>query len=73
LDWSAFGDYSTFLYANEAEKIINEKKNSKNPFFLYLPFQSVHFPLEVPEIYKTLYPNEKDDQRRTFMAMISVE
>ena len=60
VDWSSFGKYSTFLYAQEAERIISTKKNTQNPFFLYLPFQSVHYPLEVPQYYLDLYPNEKE-------------
>lgn len=71
VDWTAYGEYSTFLFANEAERIIEETSRSEDPFFLYLPFQSVHFPLEVPQIYKDLYPNEKDKQRQTYLGMIT--
>ena len=71
VDWTAYKEYSTFVYATEAERIIHERKSSQNPFFLYLPFQSVHFPLEVPQEYRELYPNEKDKDRQTYLGMIS--
>ena len=59
------------MYAEEAERIISTKHESSAPFFLYLPFQSVHFPLQVPQLYKDLYPNEKDEERKTFLGMVS--
>ena len=70
IDWTAFGKYSTFLFAEEAERILSFHPDS-NPFFLYLPFQSVHYPLDVPQVYKDLYPNEQDDERKTYLGMIS--
>ena len=52
-------------------KVIEENAKSKDPFFLYMPFQSVHFPVEVPKIYEDLYPHEKDVQRRQYLGMIT--
>ena len=42
--------YSTHLYGEEAVRIIEErevKEETKKPFFLYLPFQALHAPMQV--------------------------
>ena len=42
--------YSTHLYGEEAVRIIEERKareETKKPFFLYLPFQALHAPMQV--------------------------
>ncbi|CAH1795740.1 unnamed protein product [Owenia fusiformis] len=66
----ATGDYSANIYATRAIEIL-ENHNKSKPLFLYLPFQSVHAPLEVPERYKDLYPAVKTQARRTYLAMVS--
>ena len=40
------------------------KSYSDDPFFLYLPFQNVHVPLQVPKEYEDMYPNIEDENRR---------
>lgn len=67
---TANGTYSTFLYTERIRKIIRDHDTSK-PLFLYLPFQSVHEPLEVPKNYSDLYPNIKDKDRKTFSGMVT--
>ena len=54
---SANGTYSTFQFRDAVNRIIESSHKSRNPFFIYLPFQSVHGPLEVPKNYTTLYPS----------------
>jgi arylsulfatase A-like enzyme len=46
--------YSTKLIANEACKIIEESDRSK-PLFLYVPFNGIHAPYQVPDKYLAPY------------------
>ncbi|KAH9499681.1 hypothetical protein Btru_074419 [Bulinus truncatus] len=70
VDTEAVGDYSTYQYASRADDII-KSHDPDQPLFLYLPFQNVHEPLQVPEKYVKLYPNIKDENRRNFSAMVT--
>jgi arylsulfatase A-like enzyme len=75
LDWhrndepSKDEGYSTHLIAKEACRIIREK-NPDKPLFLYLPFNAVHGPHQVPESYCEPYANLKG-VRRTYAGMLS--
>jgi arylsulfatase A-like enzyme len=42
------GNYSTHVFAREAIRVIQEHVNSSQPLFLYLAYQAVHAPDEVP-------------------------
>lgn len=46
--------YSTHLIAKEACRLI-EKKDKTKPLFLYVPFNGVHSPMQVPEKYLAPY------------------
>jgi arylsulfatase A-like enzyme len=48
--------YSTHLVAKEACKII-AGKNKDKPLFLYVPFNGVHSPMQVPDSYLKPYNN----------------
>lgn len=61
--------YSTHLLAKEACRMIRDK-NPEKPLFLYLPFNAVHGPLQVPESYMAAYPNLKGD-RLKYAGMLS--
>ena len=50
--------YSTHLLTREACKLIANKDKSK-PLFLYVPFNGVHSPMQVPDSYLTPYPTLK--------------
>ncbi len=60
LDWHRNGrpvvedGYSTFLLAEEAERLI-ERHDGRSPFFLYLPFNAVHGPHQAPDDYLEKY------------------
>ncbi|XP_071964098.1 LOW QUALITY PROTEIN: arylsulfatase J-like [Antedon mediterranea] len=64
--------YSTVLFAEKANAVINAHNKSQS-LFLYIPFQAVHAPLEVPasyvEPYKSIYPN--DNSRQTYAGMVT--
>lgn len=61
--------YSTHLIAKEACRIIREKQKDK-PLFLYLPFNAVHSPYQVPDSYKKPFEYLKG-ARRTYAGMVA--
>lgn len=61
--------YSTFLIAKEAVRLINER-DAKKPFFIYVPFNAVHAPHQVPPKYKEPYADLKEP-RRTYAGMVA--
>lgn len=61
--------YSTELIGKEAARLIRERDKAK-PLFLYVPFNGVHSPFQVPDRYLSLYPQFKGN-RKTYAAMIS--
>jgi hypothetical protein len=48
------GQYSTELFAREAVPFIRD--NGSTPFFLYVPFNSVHYPMHEPKKYFDRFP-----------------
>ena len=73
VDYSANGKYSPILVAERAAKLIGEhaERYADKPMFMYLPFQNVHGPLQVPIEYEELYPGIKNKKRRVFSGMVS--
>lgn len=61
--------YSTHLIAKEACRLIREK-NPDKPLFLYLPFNAVHSPHQVPDEYLKPYAN-LTGIRRTYAGMVA--
>ena len=67
----AEGGYSTTLFTSEAVKVVEEHDTTK-PLFLYLAYQAVHSPAEVPQSYMDAYNSSiADPKRRKFAGMLS--
>lgn len=61
--------YATHLLGKEAAKFVAETAGKK-PFFLYLPFNAVHSPHQVPEKYTAAYPSLTGD-RKLYAGMLA--
>lgn len=61
--------YTTDAYAVRAADFIG--KQADKPYFLYLPFNAQHAPLQAPKKYLDRFPNIADEKRKTFAAMMS--
>jgi arylsulfatase A-like enzyme len=59
--------YSTHLIAKEAARLIAERDPAR-PLFLYVPFNAVHAPLQVPAKYKEPY-KALPEPRRSYAGM----
>lgn len=55
--------YSTHLIARESARLIRERDKSK-PLFLYVPFNAVHSPHQVPDSYLAPYGNLKGNRQK---------
>ena len=61
--------YTTDAYGDRAVDWLEKQKG--HPWFLYLPFNAQHAPLQAPQKYLDRFPNVKNEKRRTFAAMMS--
>ena len=61
--------YLTDDFAREAVAFID--RHHSQPFFLYLPFNSVHNPMHATAKYLDRFASIKDERRRTYAAMTS--
>lgn len=64
--------YSTNLIGKEACRLIKQKDKSK-PLFLYVPFNGVHSPLQVPESYMQPYSALKENRRKLGGMLAAVD
>ncbi len=75
LDWhrddhvSRDPGYSTHLIGQEAARFV-EQNAGKRPFFLYVPFNAVHAPYQVPEKYLEPYGDLKGN-RKIYAGMLA--
>lgn len=61
--------YTTEDFGNEAVKFI--EKHKAEPWFVYLPFNAVHAPLEATDKYLARFKDIEERKRHTFAAMLS--
>ena len=61
--------YTTDEFAHEAVSFM--ERHQKEAFFIYLPFNAVHAPLETIEKYRARFTAISDPKRRTYAAMLS--
>ncbi|XP_053375357.1 arylsulfatase B-like [Mercenaria mercenaria] len=64
------GSYSTTLFTNKVKHMI-QKHDSDKPLFVFLPYQAVHGPLQVPVKYLEQYENVNNSKRKTYAGMVS--
>jgi arylsulfatase A-like enzyme len=78
LDWFRNGEplkeegYTTHLITAEACKVIAETGNDK-PLFLYVPFNGVHSPFQVPDNYLKPYANLKGNRQKLAGMLAAVD
>jgi arylsulfatase A-like enzyme len=61
--------YLTAAFTREAVAFIDRHRD--RPFFLYLPFNAVHSPMQATEADLGRFPEIKDRKRRIFAAMLA--
>jgi len=61
--------YSTDLIGREAAAFIEQSPNGK-PFFLYVPFNAPHLPLQAKEQDIARYSHIQDEKERIYAAMV---
>ena len=75
VDWHRNGKrlkeegYTTDLMADEAVRLI-EAHDADQPFFLYMPFNAPHTPLQTTDVYLKKYAHIEDESRRIFAGMV---
>lgn len=75
LDWNTLGNYSTWLFTDEAVNIINNH-NTSTPLFLYLAELAVHAgntydPIQAPDSYVEKFSYITDSSRRKFAGVLT--
>lgn len=74
MDWDKQGIYSTHVFTSGAVDVITNHDPATSPLFLYLAYQAVHAPDQVPPQYEAPYNATipaSDPRRRTFAGMLS--
>jgi arylsulfatase I/J len=68
-EYDRSGQYSTEMYANESVRII-QAHDKRRGLYLYLAFQAVHGPYEVPEAYACRY-NRRHPRQFIYEGMVT--
>lgn len=69
VDWESNGKYSTYIFTEEAERMLKNHDKSK-PFYMYLSQQGVHYPTEAPDDIIEKFSYIKYEPRRKFAAQL---
>lgn len=67
-DLSAKGIYNTYTITKEAVRIISEHDSDSEPMFMYVAYENVHAPCDVPEQYVEPYKSKVQDRTRQVYA-----
>ncbi|XP_049267143.1 arylsulfatase B [Rhipicephalus sanguineus] len=70
VDLSAKGIYSTTLITNHVLETIAQESKNNSPMFLYVAFQAVHAPLQVPSKKRTICSNHTYNKRVKICEML---
>lgn len=62
-------DYTTDAFGREAVDFI--ERHHSAPWFCYLSFNAVHFPMEATKKYEDRFPDVQDPKRKAFCGMLS--
>jgi len=62
-------DYTTDTFAREACEFID--RHREHPFFVYVPFNAVHSPMDTIEKYVAPFAGMRDEKRRKFAGMLT--
>ena len=63
--------YLTEAFGREAAAFVERQKDAAKPFFLYLAFNAVHTPLEIPPGGDERFAGIADPKRRAYAAMLA--
>lgn len=61
--------YMTDVLGREAAAFVD--RHAREPFFLYVPFNAVHAPMQAPTRFAARFAGLADDKRRTFAGMLA--
>jgi arylsulfatase B len=62
-------EYLTAAFAREAVGFIH--RNARRPFFLYVPWNAIHSPMQAPKASQERFAHIRSDHRRVFAGMLS--
>ncbi|GJM62670.1 sulfatase-like hydrolase/transferase [Persicobacter diffluens] len=74
--WPMFKDNDIVPYEGYTTEVFSEKtvdfihENADNPFFVYLAYNAVHHPWQVPQSYMDRLPHIEDEDRLIFGGMM---
>jgi arylsulfatase A-like enzyme len=63
------GQYMTELITREAKQFLAARRSE--PFFLYVPYNGVHYPMHAPRKYVDRFPAAIDPERRMYAALLA--